>query len=224
MTSLPSNFLSLLLIPLAPWTLERAARQARLSHAVVLSIIAGPLTLALVLGVAFAGFGEPYTSLTSYVRGIMGTVGCMFFPALLICGPIVNGLWNEVLLDSCAADRRRARRCVILLSPLTLLIPALVWATAAAVRSAASPSFQLGTPKPDWLTSAVTQSLASMITSPIWSFALPLVAALHTAFVFRRMNFTSFPDESHLCSHCSYPLSSLPPNSPCPECGALSEP
>ena len=56
------------------------------------------------------------------------------------------------------------------------------------------------------------------LTLPFW----PLILALLAYGLLRLYRLRDIP--THLCANCHYDRRGLPPNSPCPECGTLSQP
>jgi hypothetical protein len=185
---------------------ELAVRTTTLRAALVGFCVCVAVTLAPVAA-TLGSISEPYRDLSDYVAHALVAapfvaVGLGVFWAFLF------GILTAVLAATSAPLRR-----IILLSPVSIVIPGLVWSIFAALEVFAHPykGFYGPEGKPDWLSSPTI----AVLGSEVW-LLVGLAVVVVTCLLAKR-HVPRLTDPS-LCVECGYNLTGNV-SGRCPECG-----
>lgn len=203
---------SALRIAIKPTALANEARRIALTSAYFLGVGAAVFSTIIAFHAAVAGMGEPFGDMSVWYSELLSINHVAIFGMLV---PFWSVLLGFFVIVGTSTNARGHYYCTILvLLPLVMFIPALVWSIGNALLSAQQDVVN----KPPWLDSPLIGMWGS------WKCFFAIVAVALACGIHAARRFGEFPedDETLMCEFCSYNLTGNI-SGVCPECGKTIE-
>ena len=203
----------------SPGSLAEAATRCSTAKAVLTGAGACALEMLGPFAANIGSMAEPYADLAEYLRCTL-IVAPFVFAALFLLWFSLHGLFLAIVASVRIAIKGRVIRRrstvyarIVLLGPVTILLPGLAWSMFSALKVYAHPwnGFYGPGGKPAWLTS----SPVTIFGSDIWVLVGVAVVLANIVFAVRRVgDLLKIPT----CGCCAYDLTGNV-SGRCPECG-----
>ncbi len=201
---------------LSPTSLAVTALKCSTRRAVIIGSSVCAVECGLVVGPLASALGEGYPNIANYAMSVALAAAVV---SLVVWMPILGAYCGIAAYAGRAVGwRREVIARIIMLCPLSVLIPFACWSALATLKLLAPLSFGLGTSKPAWVASTPVQLFGSYW----WVIAFVLCGLWVSRLAARRLNRFCIDFYPRICDSCEYLLLGLS-NPRCPECGAPFE-